>query len=265
MLRIGLLNTSDSAPNTFQTNVVDDTFSVGRYRTDGWDQTTSFVASTFNGNVEFKVGDNNNQGTSVAFIFGVPPHSHYVLGTQATGFSFFATTRSGGTPSGTTFTEDARNAGLENDPQPVVEYDRNGRSLRSHSHHLSLGPVSGVARLGNDNKSGNYGGLNDPNPLNPGEGYWNTTDDGNGPFNQQVDQSTNYNIGKKLTKTIDVSNEMGVTPNIGTVTMTNRSRIAFDESLRVYLQSGEGINLIGDYTRTKYIIKAYVANNNVNF
>ena len=265
VLRIGLLNTSDSAPNTFQTNVVDDTFSVGRYRTDGWDQTTSFVEATFNGNVEFKVGDNNNQGTSVAFIFGVPPHSHYVLGTQATGFSFFATTRSGGTPSGTKFTDDARNAGLEDDPQPIVEYDRNGRSLRSHSHHLSLGPVSGVARLGNDNKSGNYGGLNDPNPLNPGEGYWNTTDDGTGPFNTQVDQSTNYNIGKKLTQTIDVSNEMGVTPNIGTVIMTNRSRIAFDESLRVYLQSGEGINLIGDYTRTKYIIKAYVANNNVNF
>jgi len=265
VLRIGLLNTSDSAPNTFQTNVVDDTFSVGRYRTDGWDQTTSFVEATFNGNVEFKVGDNNNQGTSKAFIFGVPPHSHYVFGTQATGFSFFATARSGGTPAGTKFTDDARNAALEDDPQPIVEYDRNGGSLRSHSHHLSLGPVSGVARLGNDNKSGNYGGLNDDTPLNPGAGYWNTSDDGNGTFNEQVDQSTNYNIGKRLTKTIDVSNEMGVTPNIGTVIMTNRSRIAFDESLRVYLQSGEGINLIGDYTRTKYIIKAYVANNNVNF
>ena len=268
VLRIGLLNTSDAAPNTFQNNGAEDTFSVGRYRTDGWDQTTSFVEATFTGNVAFNVGENSNEGTSKAFLFGVPPHSHYVLGTQSTGFSFFATSRGASKPAGTKFTDDARNAALEDDPQPIIEYDRNGGSLRSHSHHLSFGPVSGVARIGNDNKSGNYGGLNDATDLNVGEGYWNTTEGGDSDpsaFTQEVDQSTNYNIGKKLTKTIDVSNEMGVTPNIGSVIMTNRSRISFDESLRVYLQSGEGINLIGDYTRTKYIIKAYVANNNVNF
>lgn len=264
VLRIGLLNTSDAAPDTFQDDGADDTFSVGRYRTDGWDETTSFVESTFNGNISFEVGANSDEGTSRAFLFGIPPHTHYVLGTEASGFSFFATAKSGGTPDGTSFTDDARNAALVNDPQPIIEYDRNGDSLRSHSHHLSFGPVSGIARLGNDNKAGNYGGLNDDTPLNPGEGYWNTSDSGGGPFTQQIDQSTTYNIGKKLEKVIDVSNEMGVTPNIGNVLMTNRSRIAFDESLKVYLQSGEGINLIGDYTRTKYIIKAYVADNNVN-
>jgi len=264
VLRIGLLNTSDAAPDTFQDDGADDTFSVGRYRTDGWDETTSFVEATFNGNVSFEIGNNQNEGTSKSFLFGVPPHTHYVLGTEASGFSFFAAAKSGGTPDGTSFTNDARNAALENDPQPIIEYDRNDDSLRSHSHHLSFGPVSGVARLGNDNKAGNYGGLNDDTPLNPGEGYWNTSDSGAGPFTQEIDLSTTYNIGKKLEKVIDVSNEMGVTPNIGNIVMTNRSRIAFDESLKVYLQSGEGINLIGDYTRTKYIIKAYVADNNVN-
>lgn len=264
VLRIGLLNTSDAAPDTFQDDGADDTFSIGRYRTNGWDETTSFVEATFNGNVSFEVGGNSNEGTSKAFLFGIPPHTHYVLGTEASGFSFFATAKSGGTPDGTSFTPDARNAALKNDPQPIIEYDRNDDSLRSHSHHLSFGPVSGVARLGNDNKAGNYGGLNDDTPLNPGEGYWNTSDSGGGPFTQEIDQSTNYNIGKKLKKVIDVSNEMGVTPNIGNIVMTNRSRIAFDESLKVYLQSGEGINLIGNYTRTKYIIKAYVAKNNVN-
>lgn len=264
VLRIGLLNTSDAAPDTFQDDGAEDTFSVGRYRTNGWDETTSFVGATFNGNVSFEVGGDSNEGTSKAFLFGIPPHTHYVLGTEASGPSFFATAKSGGTPSGTSFTNDARNAALENDPQPIIEYDRNDDSLRSHSHHLSFGPVSGVARIGNDNKAGNYGGLNDDTPLNPGEGYWNTSDSGGGPFTQEIDLSTTYNIGKKLEKVIDVSNQMGVTPNIGSIVMTNRSRIAFDESLKVYLQSGEGINLIGDYTRTKYIIKAYVANNNVN-
>ena len=264
VLRIGLLNTSDAPPDTFQVDGAEDTFSVGRYRTDGWDETTSFVEATFNGNVSFEVGGNSNEGTSTAFVLGVPPHTHYVLGTQASGYSFFADTKSGNPPTGTAFTDDARNAALENDPQPIIEYTRNGFPLRSHSHHLSFGPVSGVARLGNDNKAGNYGGPGVSAALNPGQGYWNTTDAGNGPFNQQIDQSTNYNIGKKLKKVIDVSNEMGVTPNIGNIVMTNRSRIAFDESLKVYLQSGEGINLIGNYTRTKYIIKAYVANNNVN-
>lgn len=260
VLKIGFLNTDESAPNTFGGDATD-TFSIGRYRTEGWDQVQSFAEASFTGNVSFTVGENTNEGTSVAFTYGVPPHSHYVLGTEATGLTFFAAPK-GSAPPGTSFSGNARNAVFTNDPQPLIQYDRSGQTLRSHSHGIALGPVSSVARMGNDNYSGDRGGAHP-------EGYWNVTDEGGGPFTTEFNATNNTDlsqakVGKTATQTIDVLNEMGVTPNVGSVVMTNRSRLPFDEALKVYLQSGEGINLIGDFTRTKYIIKAYVADNTTN-
>ena len=262
VLKIGFLNTDEAAPNTFGGDATD-TFSIGRYRTAGWDKVESFAEASFTGNISFTIGETSNEGTSVAFTYGVPPHRHYVLGTEASGLTFFGSPKGSPAP-GTTFSGNARNAVFTNDPQPLIQYDRSGSAIRSHSHGLALGPVQGVARMGNDNYSGDRGGSH-PN------GYWNTTDDeaNGGPFTVSLNGTNNSDlsqvqVGETATQTIDVLNEMGITPNVGSVVMTNRSRLPFDEALKVYLQSGEGINLIGNFTRTKYIIKAYVADNTTN-
>lgn len=69
--------------------------------------------------------------------------------------------------------------------------------------------------------------------------------------------STNNSIGPSLTKTITITNDLGMGVRPATITMTDASRVAFDNAISVRLEAAEEITLLTSYFRTKYIIKAY--------
>jgi hypothetical protein len=68
---------------------------------------------------------------------------------------------------------------------------------------------------------------------------------------------TNSSIGPFITKTIAVVEDVGMSIRPATITMSDASRIAFDNAVSVRLEAAEELVLLSPYFRTKYIIKAY--------
>lgn len=69
--------------------------------------------------------------------------------------------------------------------------------------------------------------------------------------------STNDSVNTQITKTIDINNELGSSIRPATVTLTDSSRIAFDNAISIRLEAAEELVLLSPYFRTKYLIKAY--------
>ena len=69
--------------------------------------------------------------------------------------------------------------------------------------------------------------------------------------------STNNSIGPSITKTITVTEDLGMSIRPATVTLSDSSRLAFDNAISLRLEAAEEMILLSPYFRTKYIIKAY--------
>ena len=250
IVRVGFLNTidrsgteSDGSGNTFG-GEADDTFTVGRFSTEGWEEIETYVDPTFQGTIEFNVGQSSN-GTGETTLFGVPSHFHYISTAEvAGGLPLFTSLP------GAFLDNEGRNAVHAENFGSAEPYNRTGRYLRSHSHSISLGTVLSTGRYGNDNSEGSTG-------------YVNTVDAaGGGPHSQSITVDSD-NVGNNLTKTIDVLNDMGVTANVAKIQMSTISRRKFDQALSVYLEAAEGVTFASTYTRVKYMIKAYNAQQNL--
>lgn len=68
---------------------------------------------------------------------------------------------------------------------------------------------------------------------------------------------TNPSIGSTITKTITVTEDIGMSMRSAIVTLSDASRVAFDNAISLRLEAAEEITLLSPYFRTKYIIKAY--------
>lgn len=127
----------------------------------------------------------------------------------------------------------------------VLQFNRYGEALRTHSHYLNWGYSTEYATYGNDSGAGSSGLVNIQDP--------------GGSFSTKFGTSflTDNNRGTEVYKTIDVSNEAGVFFNIGNFTLSDAAKSDFDSALSMRLQSAEELPLMQPYFRLKYIIKAY--------
>ena len=218
-----------------------DTFQIGTVRTLGFENLNAVVEPNFTGTISFSAGNNgtgNRGGTSERSIFGVPPHSHFVSGINASGGTVFVATAS------EQFTPEKRINTFEDGLCTFKSYNRSGRSIKSHSHLLAWGfTPEPFATYGNDN---GYGSSDLVNALDIG-----------GLYGESRASFRSDDIGEKINKTLDVSNILGVTLNVADFEMRPNSRLEFDNALDVYLEAGEGVNLASTYTRLKYIIRAW--------
>jgi hypothetical protein len=213
----------------------DDTFTIGTFRTDGFDSLTLEATPNFSGNVAYSVG--TNTGSGVRTVGGAPIHFHTHVSTAVTptrvslGSPYYGRGTSINGAVAVIYTSSVGN---------VVTYNRLGDNLRSHSHMLSFGFNPTVQTRGNSNESGNL-----VNALVIGS---NTS-------NSNITESSN--VGNVISKTLNIVNDLGVSLNPGTFTVSNTSRLPFDNALSVRLQAAEKITLMSPYFRLKYIIKAY--------
>jgi len=69
--------------------------------------------------------------------------------------------------------------------------------------------------------------------------------------------ATNDSVNTQITKTIDINTELGSSIRPATVTLTDSSRIPFDNAISIRLEAAEELVLLSPYFRTKYLIKAY--------
>lgn len=69
--------------------------------------------------------------------------------------------------------------------------------------------------------------------------------------------TANNSIGTSLTKTLDILNDIGNSMNPAVITLSDSSRVAFDNAIDVRLQAADQITMLTPYFRAKYIIKAY--------
>jgi hypothetical protein len=67
----------------------------------------------------------------------------------------------------------------------------------------------------------------------------------------------NRSIGSQIEKTISVLNDIAITIRPAVVRLSDTSRLSFDSAISVRLQAAEEFNLLTDFFRTKYLIKAY--------
>jgi len=218
-----------------------DTFQLGTIRTLGFENLNAVVEPNFNGNISFSCGTNgtgNTGGTSERSIFGVPPHSHFVSGINASGGTIYLAQNS------SQYSPEKRVNTFQDGLCTFATYNRSGGSIRSHSHLLAWGfTPEPFATYGNDN---GYGSSDLVNSLDIGGLYG-------------IDKTSfrGNDIGERINKTLDVSNVLGVNINVGDFEMRPNSRLEFDNALDVYLEAGEGVNLASKYTRLKYIIRAW--------
>jgi hypothetical protein len=240
--RIGLLG------GVFDPDAADgfnDTFSIGTKRTSGFDQIFEVVDPNFTGNITFSAG-NASTGTSTRGIFSPPAHSHFVAGCSVSGGNvyeeFDASKRD----------EDGRVALLNNSVCSIMPYTRSGRGIRTHSHLIAWGfPQTAIATYGHDNGSGSSGIVN-ADVRNTGSlSEVSYGEDESGDYD-----STNE-VGNQIFKTLDVVEDLGVSVNISEFSMRENSRRNFDDALDIYFESGEGFDMATQYTRLKYIIRAW--------
>jgi hypothetical protein len=228
-----------------------DTFTIGTYSTSGFGDITDEATPNFSGNVNYTIGDSNS-GTGTRRVTGIFAHFHEHAVCKVARGKLSIANGPGGTPN--IFDQskqpyygrsDFRNGAVISIYAPrtgsVRTYDRDGEPVRSHSHMLAF-ESSAVGRqtIGNSETSGNL-----VNSLDVGGNTSNTS------FN------VSSNIGNQISKNLNIVNDLGVDMNPGTITLTNSSRTAFDNSLSVRLQAAEEITLMSPYFRLKYIIKAY--------
>jgi hypothetical protein len=209
----------------------DDTFSLGSFRSEGFDVTFSEVQPNFSGNVSWNAG-NSSTGTGNRLVSGVPPHIHtwkHVRrsNTEAcTGNPYYVAGR----------------IGLVNESTGgVIRFDRGGDPLVGHSHMIAWGFPGARQTYSTGDGSGTLS---------------NSTVSAAGNTSNQT-FGTSSNLGNLISQTIDAVNILGVTLNPGKLTMNSGNRIAFDNALDVRLQCAEEITLMTAYFRLKYLIKAY--------
>jgi len=211
-----------------------DTFVLGTYTSSGFSNTINTIQPNFSGNLSISVGSSN--GTDQRLVGAAPAHAHQLRHVtrgntaMASGDPYFA----GGNP-GAGFMPQATGS--------VITFDRGGSPVRQHSHYIAWSITGTPASYGHDEGAGSSGLVN-------------------GVIVGTVAHGSSYgaisnNIGTTINKTIDLVNQGGVTINSATVTLKNSSRIDFDNSMNVRLQSAEEIPLMSPYFRVKYIIKAY--------
>ena len=214
----------------------DDTFTIGTFRTAGFDTLTSEVIPNFSGNVNYSVGS-SDIGTGTRIVGGAPLHFHPHVSVAVTPGEFSLGSPYYGRGTGvsgavaTIYTPSTGN---------VITWNRRGSTIRSHSHMLSFGFLSTVQTRGNDNDSGDL---------------VNSVVIGSNTSTSYVSQSSN--VGNVISKTLDIVDDLGVSLNPGTFTVANTARLPFDNALSVRLQAAEKITLMSPYFRLKYIIKAY--------
>ncbi|MCJ7802030.1 MAG: hypothetical protein MUP82_06695, partial [Candidatus Marinimicrobia bacterium] len=228
----------------------DDTFTIGTYRTTGFGDIEDIAEPNFSGNINFNVGSNVN-GTGLRRVSGVPPHIHEIAVTFVAPGKVTIANGDGGSPNGFSPSEQPyygrglyRTGAVFALYQPregtIRSYTRDGDPLRDHSHMIAFGSPSGRQTIGNEIGSGSL-----VNSLLLGS---NTS---------TQSFSLSDNLGNVITKTLDIVNDMGVSLNPGSITLSNSAALAFDNSLSVRLQSAERIPLMSPYFRVKYIVKAY--------
>ena len=64
-------------------------------------------------------------------------------------------------------------------------------------------------------------------------------------------------IGTQIEKTISIVNDLASSIRPATVRLSDSARIPFDNAISVRLEAAEEFNLLTDFFRTKYLIKAY--------
>lgn len=208
----------------------DDTFEIGRFRSSGFEDTFTDVLPNFSGNASWSAGT-SGQGTSTRTVATAPEHTHTWVYASPTNEEACA---------GSPYYSSGR-VGFQNTVSGiVVNFNRDGAGLKSHSHMVAWGFVAGIQTYGNSNTSGNLA---------------NQTVTGN--LVNQTSISTSNNVGNVINKTVDAVNDLGVSINPGIITLSAANRQLFDNALDVRLQAAEEIELMSDYARVKYIIKAY--------
>ncbi len=213
----------------------DDTFTIGTFRTSGFDVLTAEAIPNFSGNISYSIG--STEGTGVRIVGGSPQHFHTHVsvdvqpGQFSIGSPYYGRGESISGAVAPIYTKSVGN---------VISWNRGGSTLRSHSHMLSFGFSSTTQTRGNDNGSGSL---------------VNSIVIGGNSSNSYVATSTN--IGNTISKTLNVVNDLGVSLNPGELTFTNSSRLPFDNAINLRLQAAEEITLMSPYFRLKYIIKAY--------
>ena len=212
-----------------------DTFTIGTFKTVGFDSLILEATPNFSGNIAYSVGASTGTGTRI--VGGAPIHFHTHVSTSVTptrvslGSPYYGRGESISGAVAVIYTSSVGN---------VITFNRLGDNLRSHSHMLSFGFNSAVQTRGNDNESGEL--------VNAIVNGGNTSTSYVAPSN---------NIGNIISKTLNIVNDLGVSLNPGTFTVSNTSRLPFDNALSVRLQAAEKITLMSPYFRLKYIIKAY--------
>lgn len=195
------------------------TFSLGTFRTSGFDEISSFVQPTFGGTVRYSIG-----GTTGASP-RTPTHQHYGYSVgyedrpavldrcNSAGASY-------STQINPRFPETGVDEGtLDEGPAGVPASERG----RSHKHGMTL---NGTAEAGNGKVA------NEGDGIGSGGG----SDGVNGSF-------TMAQAGMSISST--------------ELTMTNQSRPIFDGALRFYFRNNENIPIQVPYFRLRYMIKAY--------
>jgi hypothetical protein len=214
-----------------------DTFTLGSYRTQGFSGSVVNGNATINGNISYSAGP-----VSARSVNAPAPHLHAVRYIQATGGfaaegdgARFCTGSNGGFKNVPFF---------NNEPGAVVQFSREGRGLRTHSHYIYWESEAATAysSYGHDNTVGNSGLVN---PLQ-GSGF--------------TAFATNYNItnnrGTTINKTLSM-NDIAVTINDSTITLKDSTKTDWENALDLRLEAAEEIPLMTAYVRVKYIIKAF--------
>ena len=214
----------------------DDTFTIGTFRTAGFDTLTSEVVPNFSGNVNYSVGS-SDIGTGTRIVGGTPLHFHTHVsvrvspGQVSIGSPYYGRSTGIGQAVVSIYTPSTGTP---------ISWNRLGSTLRSHSHMLSFGFSSTFQTRGNDNESGDL---------------VNAVLSGGNSSGSYI--STSSNVGNVISKTLNIVEDLGVSLNPGNFIVPNNARLPFDNALSVRLQAAEKITLMSPYFRLKYIIKAY--------
>lgn len=213
-----------------------DTFNLGTYATTGFSSSTTVLSGNISGNISYSVGPIGTRSLNTP-----APHQHYVRYVQATGGS-------GAEGDGSRFCGargGSRNVGFYNNVDgTIVQFSREGRTLRTHSHYIYWESESSTpyASYGHDDGAGNSGLVN---PTQSGSTLaFSTT------------YNTTNNRGTTINKTLSMT-DIAVSVNDANCVLKDSVKTDWDNSLTVRLEAAEEIPLMSSYFRVKYIIKAY--------
>lgn len=212
----------------------EDTFRLGSYITNGFSLSTQTLSGNITGTVSYSAGPLGARSLS-----GVAPHQHSIRYVQATGG-----TGAEGDGGIARFCAGKSVPFFSNLDGTVIQFNREGRGLRTHSHYIYWESESATsyASFGHSNTIGNSG------LVNP------TQSSGAPAFS--VNYNTTNNRDSTINKTLSMT-DLAVSINDCNVVLRDTTRTDWDASLTVRLQAAEEIPLMSKYFRVKYIIKAY--------